>query len=185
MKIDSAVKLFVERYDQEALSSIEDISRDFGLRVTGATIKTFNITESFNTFSQYLRGYADYKVKNKENPNASPQSIIRESVTRFIDTQLFQETASKYADLPEFVTGYVNGVQQLTEAVNAVKEELKGAEVEVEAVGDVNKFADYFMGKLDAAFTEAMDRILWASGYNSRKAIFGKRPKKEAAPVFL
>ena len=39
MKIDSALKVFSEKYDRNAIQSIEDISQDFGLVIQKSTIK--------------------------------------------------------------------------------------------------------------------------------------------------
>ena len=62
MKLDTAIKTFYEKYDREAIQSIETISNDYGLNIHGHTIQTFNLNEAFDRFSNYLKGYADYKI---------------------------------------------------------------------------------------------------------------------------
>ena len=48
MIIDNAIKTFVEKYDREAMDSINVISQDLGLVHNKYTLKGFNITESLN-----------------------------------------------------------------------------------------------------------------------------------------
>lgn len=185
MKIDSAIQLFSERYDREAIQSIEEISQERGLVLNGATIKAFNINESFDKFSQYIKEYAEYKVKNKDNSKASPQEAIRESASRFIDSYLIQESDVRYSELPEFVKSYATGVETLTEAINESKDMMLENDVDLEAIGDINDFADRFMEKLHESFDPTMDKILLASGYTSKKRLYGQKKKPEKKPLFL
>lgn len=184
MRIDSAIKLFSEKYDREAIQSIEDISQERGLVLREATIKAFNIHESFDKFSQYLKEYASYKVENCSNVKASPQEVIKESVSSFIGSEVFTECDVKYADLPKFVMDYVAGVSTLSEAVDIAKRIMTEADVDVEAVSDVNEFADRFMDTLHESFDPVMERVLLASGYTNKKKRSTPRvqPKK---PMFL
>lgn len=184
MKIDSAIKDFSEKYDRNAIESIDNISKDYALNISESTIKVFNLTESFNMFSQYLKGYASYKVENLSNPEASSQEVIKESVKKFIDTKLFKEADIRYSELPSFITGYIAGIDALCETVDDVKRIMTDGNVAAEDIGDINEFADMFMDKLHESFDPAMEKILWASGYNSKKKLFEKT-SKEKAPVFL
>lgn len=184
MRIDSAVQVFSEKYDREAIESIDEISRERGLVLNRTTIPAFNLNESFTMFSQYLKEYAEYKVKNLNNEKASPQDAIQESVSMFIETQLFHEEAVKYSDLPKFVMSYIEGIDTLTEAVDEAKRIMMEADVDSGAIADVNDFADKFMDRLHESFDPTMDKILRASGYTTRKELsnLGKNRKK---PVFL
>lgn len=179
MKIDSAIKAFSERYNRDMITSIDTISREKGLVLNGATMKLSNLKESFEMFNEYLKGYAWYMVENKENPNASPQEVIRETVDKFISDELFKESNVKYTDLPQFVQSYVEGVNTILETIDSIKSSMSDAEVVTEAVSDVNDFIDSFMTRLDESFTNDMDRILWASGYNSAQKLFGKHKKEK------
>ena len=184
MKLDTAIKTFYEKYDRDAIQSIETISKEYGLNIHGHTIKSFNITEAFNIFSKYLQGYSEYKIENANSENASSQETIKESVQKFINTQVFKECETKYSELPTFVTGYFNGVKTLLETVDEVKRNMTDNNVDVEAIGDINEFADMFMDKLHESFDPTMDQILWASGYNSKQRLSGTTTKTKA-PVFL
>lgn len=185
MRIDSAVKVFSERYDREAVESIDELSRERGLVLNECKIPAFNLGESFSKFSQYIKEYAEYKVKNINNKKASSQESIQESVSMFIDTQLFREEAVKYADLPKFVVSYIDGVNALTEAVEESKRVMLEANVDPEAIGDVNDFTDKFMDKLHESFDPTMDKILRASGYTSRKNLNDIRQNRRQKPMFL
>lgn len=185
MKIDSAIKAFSEKYDREAIQSIDAISNDYSLKISNSTIKAFNLNEGFDIFSQYLKGYASYKVENVSNPEATSQDVIKESVKKFIDTQIFKEANIKYTELPLFITGYINGVHKLTETVDSIKRDMTDNNIDAEHIGDINEFTDMFMNKLHESFDPTMDRILWASGYNAKQRLVKGNTDKPVAHVFL
>lgn len=186
MKIDNAIKIFSEKYDRDAIQSIDNISNEYGLLINESTIKTFNMCEAFNIFNKYLEGYASYKIENINNPEATSQDLIKESVEKFINTQIFKETSSKYNELPNFITEYINGIESLCETVDNVKISMIDNDVLADYVGDVNEFTDIFIDKLHESFYPTMDRILWASGYNSKKRLEDNKDKvKTKTPMFL
>lgn len=178
MKLDTAVKEFVEAYDQDAIASINRISNDYSMRIGEATIRAFNLNESFNLFCEFLEGYGDYKIKNRDNDNASPQDAIVKSVDAFIESRLFKECTITYPEINGFVKGYIEGIKHLTETVENTKEKMMDHDVELEYVGVVNDFADKFMDRLQESLNPTMNRFLWASGYMSEKVLSGK----EASP---
>lgn len=184
MIIDRAIKTFVEKYDREAMSYISEISQNLGLVHNKYTIKGFNITESFDKFQEYIKGYAQYKIENANNAEASPQNVIIESVRNFIDTQIFQEKDMLYNELPAFVEEYVNGVNNLLKTIDEVKEDMMESGVDQNDIGDVNDFTDSFMIKLHESFDPTMDRILRASGYTTKKNLYANTPK-EKPHIFL
>lgn len=193
MKIDTAIKEFIERYDEEAIKSIHDISHDYSRTISEATIKAFEIQKGFDMFCEFLEGYGNYKIKNKNNWTASPQDAIITTVDKFINNGLFKECDLLYPEIDGFVKGYVEGVKQLTECVENVKQRMTDEGVDLNCVGAVNDFADKFMIKLHESFDPTMERFLWASGYNGRKVIFGgndspyeKKKKVESElPIFI
>ena len=169
MKLDKLLQQFTETYDINAMKSIDDISKEKYLIRNKSTIKTFNIKEAFEKFNAYIEGYSVYKIKNKDNPKASSREAIRESVTRFIDTELFKEDATTYDKLPEFVHSYLEGVSTTISTIEKVKADMEFEDVDLESVGDVNDFADHFVDKLQESFDPVMNRILWGSGYNAQQ----------------
>ena len=167
MRIDKAERSFLESYNADMMRSIDEISKNLGLNENGHTLKGFNLEEAFDRFSQYLEGYAEYCIKNENNPNASTDQQIAESVRAFIETAVFQDRDLKYRELPGFVQGYISGCRKLTESVNKAKDSLMDAGL-YEQAGAVNEFCEQFMERVDGRFHPAMDRILDASGYNDR-----------------
>lgn len=184
MKIDSELKSFTEKYDRSAMESIDKLSKEYGLVIHKSTIPVFSLKEGFDTFAEYLKGYASYKMENVNSNEASSREEIHESVDNFIKTQLFKEKHIMYSELPEFVQNYVEGVNMLLETVDEVKSSMMEAGIDHESIGDINEFVDKFMDRFHESFDDTMDRILWATGYNSNRVLSGK-VKKDPAPVFL
>lgn len=184
MKIDNAIKNFTERYDCEAMKSIDDLSKDIGLEHMGATMKLINLQESFDKFNLWLEQYAMYRIKTKDDENVTEQHLIKESSEVFMEKELFEDLDVKYSDLSKFVKSYFEGIEKVIKNVDKVKEDMTDNDVNLEYVGDVNDFVDAFMQNLSESFDPVMEKILWASGYNSKKKLqnSGKGNKK---PVFL
>lgn len=191
MKIDNAIKDFSEKYDRESMMFIERLSSDIGLNNAGYKIDLFNIRESFENFEKYLKQYSEYKITYLDDPNASSREVIHESTKVFMELELFTPTQFKYADVPSFVTGYVEGVNSLLETIDSCKSRMMESGVELDAIGDVNDFTDQFMERLNELYSESMDKLLLASGYTNHKKFKNPRvttsskPIKEEAPVFL
>jgi len=184
MKIHSALKEFAETYDRTAIQSIEDISRDIALANNKTKIKVFTIKEGFDVFSEFLNGYANYKIELIGKEDKKPQSLIVDHTKSYIKEQLFNECDILYGDLPLFIEGYVNGVKSLTGVVDDVTKKMMEAGVDEESVSSINEFMDTFIDRLHESFNPTMNHILWASGYNSRTAL-RKKEIKELKPVFL
>ena len=188
MKIDTAIRDFVEGVNREALQSIDELSQESGLVLNSITMQAFNLQESCEKFASYLEGYGRYKVQNLGNPKASDQHAIHESTDRFISSdQLFQETSIKYPEVPGFIKSYVTGIQRILEAVDTTKSMMMEADVDHEAIGDVNEFTDQFMDRLHEHFKPWMEKVLWESGYTAKQRLFGKKKQENAEPkpVFL
>ncbi len=184
MKIDSELKLFSEKYDRNAIEFIEKLSSDPKLLKGEMKIKLFNLQEGFDTFQKYIQQYADYKIKNKNNKEASPQNIICESVNRFINQKVFKPQDVLYKDIPTFMESYITGIHDLLSTIDNVKNTMMEAEVEMKAVSDVNDFMDTFIDKFHESFDPSMDHLLWASGYHSSKKfseILKRKPTKKTS----
>ncbi len=185
MKIDSAIKEFTEKYDKDAMESIERLGNDYTLNITEQKIKLFDIKESFDMFRNYLRDYASYMSGNASNP--LPKDSIMESVKRFIDSQLFKESQMLYKEVPVFVESYITGIDELNKEIYETKASMSEAGVDAENVGLINEFCDVFVDRLNESFDTTMNSILWASGYNSRKRLQAviKGENKKETHVFL
>lgn len=185
MKIDNALNVFIESYDREAMESLDRISKDYSVNISKSTINAFNLNECVERFKNYLNGYAEYMIKNRENPDRSSRESIAESVNRFIHNGLVEDVAIGYKDIPGFVQRYASGIKEILETVDQVKSNMMENDVELEAVGDVNDFTDMFMDRINESFTPTMDRFLWASGYYSKKRMFDKTRKGAKPPIFI
>lgn len=189
MIIDDAIRTFTEKYDSTAMEYIDELSNNFGMNANDQRIKAFNIDEAFNKFDEFMRGYADYKCNNKDNPKAESQDQIMHRTKDFIESQIFNIHTNvfgnnpniKYREIPDFIKGYVNGVQKLLETVDDIKKQMMEADVELESIGDVNEVVDDFMEKMDEHFYEVMDYIEGASGYKYHH----KKKEVQKKPVIL
>ena len=183
MRVDKALKDFVKRYDEEAINSIETISKDFALNVSKNKIKSFNIKGGFNDFSNFLTGYSSYKIENINNKDASPTNAILEKGKTFIQSELFKNDETSYAEIPLFIESYISGIQTISELTDNIKAQMIEAEVDQESIGAINEFIDEFVDVLHDSFYPQMNKFLWASGYYSRKKLFDKNRKTK--PIFI
>ena len=168
MKLDKAINEFMEKYDENAINSIDELSSNIGLRENRISIKLFNLKESFDNFNKYLTQYADYKIKNINNSNASSRENIKVATERFMDNMICKESEIPYGEISEFVKSYLTGVNTLLKTVDNIKDLMESNGVDYESIGDVNDYCDNFIDKINESFEPAMHRILWASGYNGR-----------------
>lgn len=179
MKIDNAIKLFSEKYDREAMQSIERISSEIGLTNNDYSINGFNMNHAFSSFKEYLDGYGKYKEKTIAVQPVMPVDAIRKNVNKFLDEEVIKEENVKYSELPKFITGYIEGIESLSNMVDPLKSRMLTAGVDHESVGLVNEFVDLFMDRLQESFEPVMDKILWASGYNSKKKLYSEATKEK------
>lgn len=185
MLIDNAIKEFTEKYDREAIASIDKISKNIGLVQNNHTLKLFNLKESIDQFASFIKGYGEYRKVYKESAEISSMETIRNDFNRALP-KFFEQRDIRYNELPDFVHAYIKGVNTLLETVDTVKADMMENDIELEYVAAVNDFVDGYFGKLQESFNDAMDRILWASGYNAHQRLV-KRGNKSVStrPVFL
>ena len=183
MKIDNVIKSFYETYNREAMESIDRISKEIGLIENGHSINAFNIIDAFDKMESYMKGYANYKITEKTNPNASSQSDIKSLTYKFIDSNVFSECKLGYNEIPAFIESYIKRTDSLIKTLDEIKESMSVADIDQESIGDVNDMADHFVEKLQESFNPVMDKILWASGYNARQRL--RNEKVQPKPVFL
>lgn len=177
MRIDIAKKEFFENYNEEAMQSIDNISKEYGLVINEKTIHLFNIEDAFNTFNQYLEGYCDYVIKNQNNENSSSRETICESAKKFINEGVFNESDVLYKDTPDFVKSYIEGIDKTSENIDKLKERMFESGVDNDMIGDISTFSDLFMESMNKYFTESMNKLLTASGYKYKHREDKKTPK--------
>lgn len=188
MKSDTAIQEFLEKYDDEALDSIDSFSKRFGPKVHKTKIRLFNLQECFDNFENYIKGYAKYKVDNLNNGSASPQSAIIERTNEFIEATMNDKEADVlYSEIPSFVKGYAEGVKSLNSTIEEVKHYMETHEVDSSDIGAINDFCDRFITIITEAYDKQMESLLWSSGYTSNKILFEgmKDPRQKDDHVFL
>lgn len=184
MKIDNAIETFIKKYDNEAIKSIDEVANDKNLKLTDQKIGVFNLKEGVDNFEKYLEGYCGYKIDNISNEKATPHKMICERTISYIG-ELFSPKEVPYSDLTDFVKSYTEGIKSLIGTIDSIKSKMIESDVPSDEIGCINEFADVFMDTLDKSFYEAMDRILWASGYNAHKALSNINPSSKKKPIFL
>ena len=177
MKIDNSIKLFLKKYDEEAMKSIDDIQNDIGLVYNKHKIELFNINECFDKFNEFITGYAKYKIDNINNENASENETIYEKTKIFIN-DLFKEYLIPYERLTTFVECYINGIKNTIKNMEEIKNLMMENNIDLDSLGFVNDLVDEFTEKLTESFDKSMDKILLATGYTTSK-ILDKNNKKE------
>lgn len=188
MKSDTAIQEFLEKYDEDALGSIDSLSKRFGPKVHKTKIQLLNLQECFNTFESYLKGYAKYKVDNVSNKDASPQDAIIERTNKFIESTMNnKEMDVLYSEIPNFVKSYTEGIKSLNSSIDEIKHYMETHDVNSSDIGAINDFADKFVTVVTEAYDQMMDKLLWSSGYHSNKILFeGKQdPRTKDSHVFL
>lgn len=188
MKSDTAIKEFLEKYDERSIQSIDAFSKRFGPKVNRKKFKLFNLKECFDNFEDYLKGYARYKIENVNNDKASPQSAIEERTKVYIEgITKNKDMEVLYEQIPSFVKSYAEGIKSLNETVDEVKHIMSVNDIDPTLIGVVNEFTDQFVTVVTESFDEVMDRLLWSSGYRSNQILVeGKQdPREEKKHVFL
>jgi hypothetical protein len=185
MKIDSALKEFAERYDSEAMKSIEELGNEFGLKVNRVKFKAFNLKEAFGYFNDFLMGSTNYKIDCRNDPNAMTNEAVFGHAKEYINSKLFKECEILYSELPAFVESYITGVKTILETIDKSKTKLVEAGIDNESIGIINEYVDVFTNKLNETFQPVMEKILWASGYKTRKNLLDPKATIQKKPVFL
>ena len=177
MKLEKAIKNFVEKYDRTVMEYIEKISNDFGLVYSKQTIPSFNMKLAFEKFTEYIEGYADYKIRtlNEETPGLS-QDEITETTKKWCEKLFNSDEICKNSDLtydkiPEFIECYITEIKSLITTVEANKNRLMSENVDLKSVGMISEYADIFMDNLVPRFECVIDKVLLASGYVSAQRL--------------
>lgn len=180
MKIDNCIKNFLEKYDREAMSSIDDLSNTFGLVINKRTMPLFNIVEAFNAFNDCLVVYGKYQTETAADKKLAHDDTVKNTL-KFIEEKVFDNKDVLYKDLPSFVASYTEGVKKILNTIEEVKGSINESGIDPEYSADINTFSDKFIEIMDKKFTESMDKILMASGYTNRKRMYMVAKK----PIFI
>ncbi len=106
MRVDTALREFAERYDRDAMMHIERLANDRSFEFGNRKFNVFNLKEGFEKFTEFMDGYAQYRVENLNNAEASPMSVICENVAIPYIGKLFEDVEIPYHELTSFVQSY-------------------------------------------------------------------------------
>ena len=169
---DKWINAFLEKYDKEALASVDLIANDIGLNSRPSyTLSLFNIQESAKLFTEYLQEYTEYKVKEEDFPKKVSHDVITEHTRSVIANDLIKEEKYKYKELPSFIKSYIESINSITSLVESIQGDMLLDDVNHDEIGFVTEAYNLFMEKFSSNFYDSMDKILTASGYNTRKKL--------------
>ena len=92
-----------------------------------------------------------------------------------------------YPEIPSFVSGYMEGIPHIQQAVAEAKSLMMENDIDQEMIGGIEEFVDKFTDVLQEAFTPCMDTLLSASGYKAHQVLHNRSgfPEKKPTAVFL
>ena len=182
MKMDKALQHFCERYDRDALASIDELSQELGLRYQKKPVNCFDIKKTFENFIEFVEGYVEYKIENVSNDQSDFSERIEECVESFLNDKekICSPINIDYHESREFIHSYTNGIPSMISSIEGFKSKMIEGGVSQEDVGYLTEMSDRFLEKMDSEFHTVMDKLLWASGYHSKQKIYNK---KKATPI--
>lgn len=171
MKLYNLIDDFFNKYNKNMIESIDNMSTDPSNKLTRGKMKLFNVNESIDNFNKYLQGYCKYKIDNKDNPEASSQDTIMEAVDKFINDNKPKEVDIKYTDVSDNISKYLENINTTIDNINNVTSSMVENNINNNDIACINKIVDDFTNTFVECIDDNMDRILWASGYNSRQKL--------------
>lgn len=185
MILDTAIPDFLEKYDREAIVSIDNLSKDEALIKKRYKLNLFNITESFKRVNQLINNWNNYNMSKVSNSKEYTFQEAAKDVSNLIETDLIKPKDFQVQEITTFVESYLNGVKDLSNTIEKVKTNLILNKIQGEKIGIINEFADSFMKKANSEFYKSMDKLLWESGYNSRIELLKKPPVKKEENIII
>lgn len=183
MKIDNAIKEFLEKYNRGMMDSINELANEWGLNIKDYKITLFNINEAFDRFNEYVNKCCKYIIEESNNKNSSPYKVIYEAGMGYIDTQLFEDTENKYNEIPKFIESYISGINNTIKNINECISNLKSEDIDPQYIGMITEYTDKFIDEMNNRFHPMMEKFLNMSGYNTNEVLKGNSTKNK--PVFL
>ena len=158
---------FFERYSPEAIRSIDRMSGDLTLQMS--KFKAFTFDDGSSKFLEYVDGYADYKMERVEETDKRYQTneAILEHTKSFVRDDLIRETKLPFKQASTFVENVLKHLGSLPGKAEEVQTRLMEAGLDNESVGTVIEIVDDYATYLYESVCPVIDRLLWASGYNS------------------
>jgi hypothetical protein len=171
MTVKRVLESFFEKYSEEAMTTISKMSGDLTLSMS--KFKGFTFTEGSEKFLEYVGGYADYKMERVEESDKRYQSneAITEHTKSFVRDDLFKEAMLPYTEAGALVENCLKHLASLPGKTEQVQGQLMEAGLDNESVGTVVTIIDDYATYLFETVCPVIDRLLWASGWNSAQAL--------------
>jgi len=183
MFIGEAIKELFTKYDRGVFESFDDLSNNQAYKLNELSTIAPNINEAFDKFNLYIEGYVDYKIENINNEKIMSHEQITEATKDLVDNKLFTETRILYTDIKKYIESYISGVNKLINTIEVSRSKLFESDIDNDSIGALEEYSEYFIDKLNKTFYPFLEKMLWASGYNSKKKL--KERSKSEIYTFL
>lgn len=189
MNIDSMLTTFVETYPRDAITYIDNMKRDIRRADRRVTIKLVNTCESCNNFAAWAKGFASYCIEEAVNGRKASIDDMTKTFDYAINNgKVVCEKDYLYPEIPSFITGYIEGIPKVQQAVTEAKSMMMEHDIDQEIIGGIEDFVDKFTDALQESFTPGMNTLLRASGYVCNQLWANRsrhQSKKEEKHVFI
>lgn len=165
MIADTAVRDFTERYDEEAIKSIDEMVNDIGVTYRLDKVKSFMMKETFDMFNEYLDGYKQYVLKDKYDIGDKSKEEIINSMKALFKAEGFKDKVLFCKDANKFIKCYIEGCKNIVNKVDNIQSELIQNNATDEEIGNINEYTDVFMESMNNKFNSVMTSLLRESGY--------------------
>lgn len=160
------LKHFKESYDSKAIYSIKSLNDDIKLQKTNG-FKAFDMNKSVNDFKEYIEGFIQYKIENKEN--GLDNNVILERTNIFIETAIIEDKQFKFNESINFINNYLNKLNELNQFIESKIEYMNENDLSQDNIGILMKSFDKFLDKFEESMDNTMTELLHCSGYKHKK----------------
>lgn len=192
MNLFTALKSFSEKYNREAISSINSFCERIDVINSPFKFEAVDIPRAFRMFGEYIEGYVSYKCEHpsegieKNNQILNQTKSFIESGTDKEETNLFQSVQIKYTEARDFIKNYISDIGNLVSHVNEYTNILYEAGVTNEDIGLLTEMCDEFINAIQPHIEAVMNHMLGATGYNYKLLQEASKHKKvESKPIFI
>jgi len=89
----------------------------------------------------------------------------------------------KLLKIKKYIESYISGVNKLINTIEVSRSKLFESDIDNDSIGALEEYSEYFIDKLNKTFYPFLEKMLWASGYNSKKKL--KERSKSEIYTFL
>lgn len=195
MKLHNAIRDFIDQYDREAISSIQDLGNIPSGSAFNFLFEGVDVKKSVDLFDEYLDGYAKYRISTDSNTDHTTQTIL-ERTEFFLENStavgscpaIFEDKTLSLKDVPSICECYIESVNRLIQKIDTLTTEMKSAGTSNEEIEALCEMGDMYVSRLYPKLEKIMEYALSASGYNTKKwvdEIISKKREPKTTPVFV